>query len=192
MPILASIPGRSITAGIFLFNLSLGILLLTRPGHAAETALSFADEARLADLIVHVRVDETSVEETAEGWIFTTVEHVVIETLSGYEAPRFTTRVIGGKVGDHEISSPIGEVFSRGREYVLLLGATTELGHRTVSPAGIVPVRRDPRTQAAVVSTPRGLQRMLHADGTPYRNLPSTVPLPDFLTTLRTLAEAAR
>lgn len=143
----------------------------------------------LSTRIVLAKCRAVSVRESAGGNIFTFSEFEAERMLKGSLPPKgFTLRLLGGRVGDVEISSELMPKFTPGAEVVLFLGRDNEAGYPTVFPQGVFRVRNDSTDKRKhVTPKPEGLPLFRAQDQQPYSNPPESLPLEDFLFSLQKL-----
>jgi hypothetical protein len=122
--------------------------------------LTTARAARLADRIALVVARGSDVVEGAPGTPFTRTRFDVRRVLKGRLPPSFALEVIGGRLGDRFVTSPV-EPFTPSRRYVLFLGEDGAHGP-TIIPQAVIDVtgRRAGHVLASI-------QRSLSTEGTP-------------------------
>lgn len=148
--------------------------------------LSTLRVAELSDRIVLAKCRAVDVRELAGGNIFTFSEFEVLENVKGNsDENSFTLRLLGGRVGNVEITSPISRDFNPGEKYVLFLGATNADGYPTIAPQAIFEVRINPVDKnESIVPNPTGLRLHRAKDKQRYSAPPEHLPLEDFLFSL--------
>ena len=105
--------------------------------------LTTAQAAHSAKRIALVVSLGSRVVEGAPGTPFTRTTFAVQEVLKGRLPRRFVLQVIGGRIGDVVVDSPV-RAFARSHRYVLFLGPDGPAGP-TIFPQAVHPVgRRDP------------------------------------------------
>ena len=164
-----------LTAGVAVFPLG-----------ATET-VSMAQEVALSKRVALVEVVSSEAQEGEAGNIFTLTRFRALTRLKGTLPDNFTTRVIGGQIGERQINSPLLRTFVPSHQYVLFAGPDNARGFVTLSPSGVVPVLKDPKSGASVVQGPFTLPLFRKASGEPYRSVPLVIPLDDFLFSLKRL-----
>lgn len=121
------------------------------------------------------------------GNIFTFSEFGITSVIKGPPGETVTLRLLGGRIGNEEVSADGIPTFRDQEEVVLFLGKENKDGYPTVFPQGVFRVRAEPVTQTkVVVPTPSGLQ-LFDSQGKPYSSAPESLPLEDFLLSLRKL-----
>lgn len=103
-------------------------------------ALTTAQAVRRADRIALVVARGSRVVEGAPGTPFTRTAFAVEQVLKGRLARAFVVQVIGGRLGDRIVVSPV-MAFERGRRYLLFLGPDGPAGP-TIFPQAIYSGRR--------------------------------------------------
>jgi hypothetical protein len=143
---------------------------------------------KLSARIVFAKCRNVTVRKEAGGNIFTFSEFDVISVIKGPNDTEFSLRLLGGRIGDTEISSSNIPSFKVGEEVVLFLGRDNKDGYPTVFPQGVFRVRTNPASnQRVVLPRPNGLQLFNSQDDKPYSTPPDPLPLQDFLVSLRKL-----
>lgn len=144
------------------------------------------DVAKLSDRIVLAKCRAVDVREVAAGNIFTFSEFDVLQNVKGKSnKDNFTVRLIGGRIGDVEITSPLNIEFKPGDKYVLFLGKENKDGYPTISPQAVFHVRTNPVDRSEiVVPNPTGLPLYRAKDKQRYSDSPENLPLEDFLFSL--------
>jgi hypothetical protein len=122
--------------------------------------LTNAQAARMADRIALVVARGSDVVEGAPGTPFTRTRFDVRQVVKGRLPSSFALEVVGGRLGDRFVTSPV-EPFTPSRSYVLFLGADGAHGP-TIIPQAVIDVtgRRPGRVLASI-------QRSLSTEGTP-------------------------
>ena len=100
--------------------------------------LTPAQAARVADRIAVVVAGGSRVVEGAPGTPFTRTRFTVARTLKGTLPRTFVLQVIGGRLGDVLVRSPV-PAFARARRYVLFLGPDGPAGP-TIFPQAVFDV----------------------------------------------------
>jgi hypothetical protein len=158
-------------------------------GSGEERILNTPAAINLSRWIVLVRSTSTEVRETPEGNIFTFSEFEVLESVKGkYADKNLTLRVLGGKLGDIEVSKPFELDFVVGRKYVLFLGDKNSLGYPTISPPYIFTVATESDSEF-VIPVPNDLPQYEAKKQVPYQNKSQRLPLNDFLYSIRKVVE---
>ena len=144
--------------------------------------LTTAQAARQAQRIALVTSRGSRVIEGAPGTPFTRTTFAVQDVLKG-ELPReIVLQVIGGRLGDRVVTSPL-QAFAKSRRYVLFLGPDGPVGP-TIFPQSVLDVRRAGGADV-VAPAPRGI-RLLGAGSTqPARALDEGPRLDDVLFSIR-------
>lgn len=121
------------------------------------------------------------------GNIFTFSEFEITSVVKGPPGDALTLRLLGGRIGNDEVSAANIPSFKTEEEVVLFLGQENKDGYPTIFPQGVFRVRTDPVSQTKVVTPkPSGLQ-LFNSQGKPYSSAPESLPLEDFLLSLRKL-----
>ena len=143
--------------------------------------------ARLSRRAVLARCRSVDVREALGGNIFTFYEFDALETLKGEEvAGGFTLRVLGGRLGDSEVTSALNVEFVPGQKYVLFLGRENSGGYPTIASQAIFQVRVSPLDKSEVVfPSPTGMPLYNARDGRRYSDTPDLLSLEDFLYSIR-------
>jgi hypothetical protein len=158
-------------------------------GAGEERTLTTPAAIDLSRWIVLVRSTSTEARETPGGNIFTFSEFEVLESVKGkYADKNLTLRVLGGKVGDIEVSKPFEMDFVVGRKYVLFLGDKNSLGYPTISPPYIFTVATESASEF-VIPVPNDLPLYEAKKQIPYQNKSQRLPLNDFLYSIRKVVE---
>jgi hypothetical protein len=144
------------------------------------------DVAKLSNRIVLAKCRAVDVREVASGNIFTFSEFDVLQNVKGQsDKDSFTVRLIGGRIGDVKITSPLNIEFKPGDKYVLFLGKENKDGYPTISPQAVFHVRTNPVNKSEiVVPHPTGLLLYRAKDKQRYSDLPENLPLEDFIFSL--------
>jgi hypothetical protein len=122
--------------------------------------LTTAQATRMADRVALVVARGSRVVEGAPGTPFTRTRFDVQDVVKGKLPPRFVLQVIGGRLGDRFVTSPV-EPFTPSRRYVLFLGPDGRNGP-TIIPQAVLDV-----TGAKVDHVVARLQRYASTEGTP-------------------------
>jgi hypothetical protein len=145
-------------------------------------ALTTAQAARKAQRIALVVSRGSRVVEGAPGTPFTRTTFAVQDVLKGRLPRKIVLQVIGGRLGDTVVTSPV-QAFARSRRYVLFLGRDGPAGP-TIFPQAVFNVKRAGATDV-VQPAPRGI-RLLGADSAqPAHALDAGPRLDDVLFSLR-------
>jgi hypothetical protein len=149
--------------------------------------LTLTDYVRRSKWIVLATSQSTEVREVSGGNIFTFARFEVLDSVKGdFPDKILTLRVLGGRLGNVEVTPPFEKDFIAARKYVLFLGAKNEAGYPTITPQAIFLVERDPDTdQEIVLPVPADLPLYDSRGGKPYKGTPGLVSLDDFLFSLR-------
>jgi hypothetical protein len=124
--------------------------------HAAVRTAPAPDAQRIQDLvpltrhqaahaakrIALVRALGSSVVEGAPGTPFTRTRFAVDDVLKGRLPHEFVVQVIGGRIGNSVVSSPV-QAFEAAHRYVLFLGPDGPAGP-TIFPQAVLEVKHDP------------------------------------------------
>ena len=102
--------------------------------------LTTAKAARLADRIALAQAGASRVVEGAPGTPFTRTTFAVEDVLKGKLPHRFVVQVIGGRIGNNVVSSPM-PAFVPSRRYIVFLGPDGPAGP-TIFPQSVLEVRR--------------------------------------------------
>jgi hypothetical protein len=122
--------------------------------------LTTAQAAKMADRIALVVAGRSRVVEGAPGTPFTRTRFAVEHVVKGKLAPRFDLEVIGGRLGDRFVTSPL-QPFLPARRYVLFLGPDGPRGP-TIIPQAVIDV-----TGAKPHRLLAEIQRSLSTEGSP-------------------------
>ena len=142
----------------------------------------------LSTRVVLAKCRSIEVRQVTGGNIFTFLEFEIIDVIKGPSDKVLTLRLLGGRVGDTEISSSNIPSFKTGEEVVLFLGRENTDGYPTVFPQGVFRVRTNSTSNTKiVVPRPTGLRLFNAQDDKPYSTPPAPLPLQDFLLSLRKL-----
>jgi hypothetical protein len=115
--------------------------LSPRPARMQDlVAMTTAQAARAADRIALVTAVGSRVVEGAPGTPFTRTRFKVERAVKGSLPRGFTIQVIGGRLGDRFVTSPV-QAFRRGGRYILFLGPDNRVGP-TIFPQPVIEVRR--------------------------------------------------
>lgn len=159
---------------------------LASPLRATET-LSVEEVARKAKRIVVATVETTEVRPGPASTPYTYTQFRIDVAVKGDLSGTFSTRIIGGKLDNVEVTPAFERPFTPGRQYVLFLGATNRDGFVTVSPALLLEVRQRRGGAGAAVDGPLSLPLFERATGKAYLSRPTTIPLEDLIHSLRRL-----
>jgi hypothetical protein len=142
----------------------------------------------LSTRVVLAKCRSVAARKEAGGNIFTFLEFETINTIKGPNDAVVPLRLLGGRVGDTEVSSASIPSFKTGEEVVLFLGRENRDGYPTLFPQGVFRVRTNPVSKTkVVVPKPTGLRLFNAQDNKPYSTSPDFLPLQDFLLSLRKL-----
>ena len=120
------------------------------PGRLQDFAkLTTAQAAHRADRVALVRAGDSRVVEGMPGTPFTRTAFTVEQVEKGRLPRRFVIQVIGGRIGDEVVESPV-PAFVPSHRYILFLGPDGPAGP-TIFPQSIIEVRGDPRDALAPV-----------------------------------------
>jgi hypothetical protein len=122
--------------------------------------LTTAQAARMADRIALVVAHGSRVVEGRPGTPFTRTTFAVRHVVKGRLPPEFVLQVIGGRLGDRFVTSPV-QPFTPARRYVLFLGADGPAGP-TIIPQAVMDV-----TGANVDPILASLKRYASTEGSP-------------------------
>jgi hypothetical protein len=113
--------------------------------------LTTAQAAKAAERVALVVSLGSRVVEGAPGTPFTRTAFAVEDVLKGSLPPRIVVQVIGGRLGDTEVASPV-QAFTRSRRYILFLGPDGPVGP-TIFPQSVLEVKRpgDARDMLAAI-----------------------------------------
>lgn len=103
--------------------------------------LTRTEAAHAAKRVALVRSLGSTVVERAGGTPFTRTRFAAEDVLKGSLPREFVVEVIGGRIGDSVVRSPV-QAFRSGRRYVLYLGPDGPAGP-TIFPQAVVEVNRD-------------------------------------------------
>src|SRR5262249_55075240 len=138
--------------------------------------------------IVLARSKQIEVREGTGGNIFTYTTFQVVETLKGPAAGHeITLRLLGGRIGNVEVSSPVNLTFTVGDRFVLFLGRDNADGYPTIMPQAIYAVRTF-NGAAVIEPRPAGLPLFHAQGGSAYSPAATHVALDDFLFSLKKAA----
>jgi len=140
---------------------------------------------------VLARCRSVDVREAAGGNIFTFYEFDVLETLKGGEgSDSITLRILGGRVGNSEVTPVLNVEFVPRQKYVLFLGRENAEGYPTIASQSVFQVRVSPLDKGEVVTpSPTGLTLYNARDGRKYMDTPDLLSLEDFLYSIRKLGK---
>jgi hypothetical protein len=117
--------------------------------------LTTAQAARRADRIALVVSRGSRVVEGAPGTPFTRTTFAVEDVLKGDLPRKVVVQVIGGRLGDTVVSSPV-RAFARSSRYILFLGPDGRVGP-TIFPQAVLDVKRSAGADL-VQPAPRGIR----------------------------------
>jgi hypothetical protein len=110
------------------------------PGRLQDfVTLTTAQAARKADRVALVRAGGSRVVEAMPGTPFTRTAFTVEDVAKGRLPHRFVLQVIGGRIGDEVVESPVA-AFEPAHRYILFLGPDGPAGP-TIFPQSIVEVK---------------------------------------------------
>lgn len=143
---------------------------------------------KLSTRVVLAKCRSTAVRKETGGNIFTFLEFEILEVIKGPKDAVVALRLLGGRIGDTEISSANIPSFKTGEEVVLFLGRENKDGYPTLFPQGVFRVRTTPASETKIVlPKPSGIRLFNARDDKPYSTPPDPLPLQDFLVSLRKL-----
>jgi hypothetical protein len=144
--------------------------------------LTTAQAARQAQRIALVVSRGSRVVEGAPGTPFTRTTFAVQDVLKGHLPREIVLQVIGGRLGDRVVDSPV-PAFARLRRYVLFLGPDGPVGP-TIFPQAVLDVKRAGATDV-VEPAPRGIRLLGAGSRKPARALDAGPRLDDVLFSIR-------
>jgi hypothetical protein len=156
---------------------------------ADERKVTTREAAKSSRRIVLARCRAVDVREVAGGNIFTFYEFDVLEELKGGAGEAgLTLRLLGGRVGNAEVTRVLDVDFVPARKYVLLLGEENVAGYPTISAQSVFQVMTSPLDKSEVISPPpTGMALYKAQGGRKYSATPELLPLEDFLLSLKKL-----
>ena len=120
------------------------------PGRLQDfVRLTTAQAARKADRVALVRAGGSQVVEGAPGIPFTRTAFAVEDVAKGRLPHRFVLQVIGGRIGNSVVESPV-QAFRPAHRYILFLGPDGPAGP-TIFPQSVIEVKGDARAALAPV-----------------------------------------
>ena len=119
-------------------------------------ALTTAQAARMADRIALVTAGRSRVIEGAPGTPFTRTAFAVERVVKGRLPRRFVLQVIGGRLGNRIVTSPV-PAFTPAARYVLFLGRDNRVGP-TIIPQATLEVADAADARAALSKIRRSLR----------------------------------
>jgi len=122
--------------------------------------LTTAQATRMADRVAHVVARGSRVVEGAPGTPFTRTTFAVQDVVKGKLPPEFVVQVIGGRLGDRFVTSPV-QPFTASRRYILFLGPDGPAGP-TIIPQAVLDV-----TGTKVDRVLASIQRYASTEGSP-------------------------
>jgi hypothetical protein len=166
---------------------SAGAVPSSQPAPDAERTqdlvpLTTAQAARRAQRIALVTSRGSRVIEGAPGTPFTRTTFAVQDVLKGKLPREIVLQVIGGRLGDRVVTSPL-QAFAKSRRYVLFLGPDGPVGP-TIFPQSVLDVTRAGATDV-VAPAPRGIPLLGAGSGRPARALDAGPRLDDVLFSIR-------
>jgi hypothetical protein len=144
--------------------------------------LTTAQAARMANRIALVVARGSRVIEGAPGTPFTRTTFAVQDMLKGELPRRFVLQVIGGRLGNRIVESPV-QAFTPSSRYVLFLGRDNRVGP-TIIPQAVLNVWRAGGTEV-VAPAPRGIRLLGAGSGRPAQALGAGPRLDDVLFSIR-------
>jgi hypothetical protein len=119
--------------------------------------LTTGDAARRARRIALVTARGSQVVEGAPGTPFTRTTFAVEDVLKGRLPREFVVQVIGGRIGDSVVESPV-QAFLKAHRYILFLGPDGPAGP-TIFPQSVLEVERPGDAASMVAHIRRELRR---------------------------------
>lgn len=164
----------------------------SRPGLGSvgdERRMTTLEIAKASQRTVLARCESVDVREVEGGNIFTFYEFEVLDVLKGEKGSRdLTLRILGGRIGNRQITPAVNVDFVPGQKYVLFLGATNSAGYPTTAAQSVFQVKTSPLDKSEVVAPlPTGLKLYDAKNGRRYADTPDLLPLEDFLFSVRKL-----
>jgi hypothetical protein len=144
--------------------------------------LTTAQAAREADRIALVVSRGSRVVEGAPGTPFTRTTFAVQDVLKGELPRRIVVQVIGGRLGDTVVTSPV-QAFVTSRRYILFLGPDGRAGP-TIFPQAVLEVKRAGGTDV-VAPAPGGIRLLSAGSPKTARALDAGPRLDDVLFSIR-------
>jgi hypothetical protein len=142
----------------------------------------------LSSRVVFAKCRNVTTRRESNGNIFTFYDFETISVIKGPPGESFTVRLLGGRIGNTEISSGSIPSFKMGEEVVLFLGRQNREGYPTVFPQGVFRVGIDPASKVKFVNPKPTDLRLFNAQtDKPYEASPNSLSLDDFLLSLRKL-----
>ena len=166
---------------------AVGAAPVSQPAPDAERTqdlvpLTTAQAARQAQRIALVTSRGSRVIEGAPGTPFTRTTFAVEDVLKGRLPREIVLQVIGGRLGDRVVTSPL-QAFAKSRRYVLFLGPDGPVGP-TIFPQSVLDVTRAGATDV-VAPAPRGIPLLGAGSGRRARALDAGPRLDDVLFSIR-------
>lgn len=151
--------------------------------------LSVPELVKLSSRIVVAKCRNVDVQESRNGNIFTFASFDTLQVLKGHISESgFTLRLLGGRVGNVEVDSPITPKFTTGEEIVLFLGRDNTDGYPTIFPQGVFRIRTEHGSGQKIVSPlPSGLTLFSARNNQQLSSSAQTLSLEDFLFSLSKL-----
>jgi hypothetical protein len=146
------------------------------------TPLTTAQAAEKAQRIALVAASGSRVVEGAPGTPFTRTRFAVQQILKGSLPRDFVVQVIGGRMGDVVVPSPV-QTFVKRRRYILFLGPDGSDGP-TIFPQAVLEVKRAGATDV-VEPAPRGVRLLAAGSSMPARALDQGPRLDDVVFSLK-------
>lgn len=152
--------------------------------------LTTPQAAKLNTRIVLAKSISEDVKRGAGGNIFTFTTFEIVHVVKGqFLKKEFQLRLLGGRIGNEEVTGPLDLQFTPGEKFVLFLGADNADGYPTITPQALFLVRKSGVNGREVVQpTPTGLPLFHGTDGSRYTEIPEQLPLEDFLFSLEKLS----
>jgi len=120
------------------------------PGRVQDfVKLTTAQAAHRADRVALVRAGGSRVVEAVPGTPFTRTAFTVEDVAKGRLPHRFVVQVIGGRIGDSVVESPV-QAFEPDHRYILFLGPDGPAGP-TIFPQSIIEVKGRARDALAPI-----------------------------------------
>jgi hypothetical protein len=145
-------------------------------------SLTTAQAARRAQRIALVVSRGSRVIEGAPGTPFTRTTFAVEDVLKGRLPRQIVLQVIGGRLGDRVVTSPL-QAFAKARRYVLFLGPDGPVGP-TIFPQSVLNVGRAGGADV-VAPAPSGIRLLDAGSAEPARALDAGPRLDDVLFSIR-------
>jgi len=157
------------------------------PGFVGDTLdvvpLTTLQAMERAERVLYVQSTGSKVKRGVGGNIFTYTTFRVIRAAKGTARAEIELRLLGGRIDNEVIVSPLNLDFRSGDRFVLFLGKDNAEGYPTLIPQAIYTVKMQDGVEV-VDPTPTGLQFYHAKGGKAYTTSPSIVPLEDFIFSL--------